>query len=369
LKNLLFIFFLLSLRFYGQTCTAAFSYAAQAERLIFNNNSTVTNAHYYWNFGDGTSSNYKDPIHEFSDNGKYLVTLYVNDTITNCSDYFEAWIIAVKTNSDLCSPFLNDSVYLQNGNTYVKFLDSAINCINYGVDYKVGWYSGSGKTRLLTKYPANYILSAYYSQSGVFKRATYKTCLNNYYRSKNYQDCSANFEFAVVSENQTGQRIKFTAMNKNAKTYRWAILGFGSPIWVNTDTTSMYYPDNINSTVQNIAWTIFLATEGYSGCKDSVLQSFVIQKRAMTYVNLKEEEHLSHISVWPNPTSDKIYIDMEAGISFNQMSIVNTIGQVVFEKSNLEPKMELNLSYLAKGLYFLQLRGRDRQKTLKIVME
>ncbi|MBK8875708.1 MAG: PKD domain-containing protein [Bacteroidetes bacterium] len=49
---------------YGQ-CTANYSYIANGETLSFTNLSSFSNAHFYWNFGDGSGSNDHSPIHVF----------------------------------------------------------------------------------------------------------------------------------------------------------------------------------------------------------------------------------------------------------------------------------------------------------------
>jgi PKD repeat protein len=58
-------------------CSCNYSYSGTTDTLSFTNLSTVSNAHYYWNFGDGSGSNDVNPIHVFPDDGKYLVYLIV----------------------------------------------------------------------------------------------------------------------------------------------------------------------------------------------------------------------------------------------------------------------------------------------------
>jgi PKD repeat protein len=64
-------------------CSASYSYSGNSDTLTFTNESTVSNAHFYWNFGDGSGSNEFSPTHIFPDDGKYLVTLYGADTLGN----------------------------------------------------------------------------------------------------------------------------------------------------------------------------------------------------------------------------------------------------------------------------------------------
>jgi PKD repeat protein len=77
-------------------CTPLFSFAAYFNTVTFLNQSSVSHAHYFWNFGDGTGSNIANPIHTFPDDGDYLVTLFAEDTVSNCSSYYEYWVDVTK---------------------------------------------------------------------------------------------------------------------------------------------------------------------------------------------------------------------------------------------------------------------------------
>ena len=57
-------------------CTCNYSYSGSTEVISFTNLSVVSNAHFYWNFGDGSGSNDTHATHTYPDNGDYLVTLY-----------------------------------------------------------------------------------------------------------------------------------------------------------------------------------------------------------------------------------------------------------------------------------------------------
>ena len=355
----------------SQTCTALYSYGANFTNVHFFNQSIASNAHYYWNFGDGTSSNIKNPIHEYAENGIYLATLYVNDSVSNCSNYYDQWLTVTKNSTDPCSPFISDSIYSQNGYYYLKILDFS-NCSGYNVNYDV--FSGSGPqfgTIKLTLYPANYLVSAYYYLNSVLKRSTYKTTSNNYDRSKNYQGCSANFEFSVIEENAFGQRFLLKAMNKNALKYEWLITGFGDPIYRYTDTTSIFYGGNPNVPYLNIANLVALKTIGQSGCMDSLVQPLVVRKQSSTYVGVnKIKNEVLDINVFPNPVKNKLSLLFEPNkLRIDELTITNTLGQIVFTLNEPKSEQEIDVSFLESGLYFVKVQNREAQKTIKILKE
>jgi len=154
--------------------------------------------------------------------------------------------------SDPCSPSITDSVFNNSGVDYLKSIDNSSNCSNYVPAYDAGpasnYYPASNWVYLDTAWGHARFLSRvnYYDTVGglQLERSAFKTILYNYSSSNNYNDCSANFEYTVVEENTNGQRILFSAMNKNASYYEWEIIGFGNPIWSYDDTVSYWYNFN-----------------------------------------------------------------------------------------------------------------------------
>ncbi len=73
-------------------CRAFFSFSTIPSpigyEVFFSNQSSGANTVANWNFGDGTTSNQKNPNHTYLVPGYYLVCLTVEDTIHNCSDTY-----------------------------------------------------------------------------------------------------------------------------------------------------------------------------------------------------------------------------------------------------------------------------------------
>ena len=357
----------------AQTCTALYSYGANFTSVHFFNQSNVANAHYYWNFGDGTGTNLKDPIHEYTENGIYLVTLYVNDTIGNCSGFYEQWLTITKNSTDLCSPSINDSIYNVGGKNYLKIIDNSDNCESYTPSYNVGSASGIAYNILgIGYYNGNFLASAYYFDSmNILKRATLKTSPNNYNRAKNYNPCSANYEMLQVSEDNFGQRVLFRAMNKNALKYEWLITDFGDPIRSNYDTISIYYPDSPNGQFPNLSHVSVLTIKEQNGCRDSLLQQVVIKSKSFTYVGISQiSNETLCVNIYPNPVKNKLNLEFEPSkIRLDKLSITNTLGQIVFSLNEPQAKQEIDLSFLNIGLYFVKVQNREGLKVIKIIKE
>jgi hypothetical protein len=242
LKNLIIILVTGVITANGQ-CTANYSYSASADTLTFTNQSTVSNAHFYWNFGDGSGSNDFSPIHIFPDDGDYLVTLYGVDTVTNCVDVVENWINVIKPDTFTCTIFFTDTIIGSSPQT----TNLSTNCSGYNLDCHVfanaqnicNGFSCAGWSPALFLHGMQ--ATDYDSINGyrIF-HAYYETLPYNYLSSSNYQNCSANFEL-IINYQTNGALVTLTAMNKSGNS-TFTITGFGNPINLPGLTVSYLYP-------------------------------------------------------------------------------------------------------------------------------
>jgi hypothetical protein len=344
---------------FGQTCVVNYTYSGLADSIVFNNTSTVTNAHYYWSFGDGDGSTQANLTHIFPDDGKYLVTLFAHDTISNCSNYLEKWLTINKSDTISCNLFFTDSVYSNSGYLITNLTTSCVpfyniegdagpcsNALNCG--FGGGWESALFSAKI----------KAYTSDSISYKiyKEYFKTVKYNYSSSNNYQNCSANFEVSINYQSN-GALVTFAAMNRNATSYQWEIVGFGNPIYKTTPTMTHLYPYSSAYEKTN-AWLVVLRTNDIpNNCGDTVTQSIVIKNRNYSiYAGIKEESNTSVFSLFPNPVSSSLTIDLENTINTKtEVSIINSLGQSVY-KTTLSNKINtLDISNIDKGIYIVEI--------------
>jgi PKD repeat protein len=368
MRELLFIFLIVvKLGVYSQECKSLFTFKATNEIVAFQNHSSYGD--FYWNFGDGTSSKYKNPKHEFPGNGTYLVTLYVK--INNCSDYYDQWISVTKSTNN-CSPLIIDSIYASQfypNMNEIKLIDNSFNCNGNNQQYFLGTSVGNGNTNVffMPPYPANLVSYVEYSNSNR-QRVGLRTVPYKYTRSKNYTGCSANFEFLVITEDNVSQTIYFKAMNRTAKSYKWYITGFGDPIIKNTDTIYFRFPYDPTYSGYRNTGSIILITEDQNRCKDSLLQTISIQRLSITTEG-SEEINNEDLNLQPNPTIGKFTIESQNGIQLKSLSIINSLGQLVYELNNPEVKQEVDISFLADGIYYLSVQNAVSNKNFKLVKQ
>lgn len=80
------------------------------------------------------------------------------------------------------------------------------------------------------------------------------------------------------------------------------------------------------------------------------------------------ENLVGNITLYPNPASDKLYINNLDNV--NRINIISIIGESVFNANSDKNRMEINLSALEKGIYFISFYEKDGSvKTKKFIKE
>ena len=80
-----------------------------------------------------------------------------------------------------------------------------------------------------------------------------------------------------------------------------------------------------------------------------------------------EEDLVSGISVYPNPSTGILNIDFETNDSFS-VEVTNIIGEIVLVKE-VESNTSIDLSNFDKGTYLVKVSNSNLSKTERIVIE
>jgi len=72
-----------------------------------------------------------------------------------------------------------------------------------------------------------------------------------------------------------------------------------------------------------------------------------------------------NFKVYPNPTSDILNITLESNLVLEQVTIYKNLGQVVKKSS----ENVIDVSHLAKGLYFVEVTTNQGKATKKVVVK
>lgn len=82
--------------------------------------------------------------------------------------------------------------------------------------------------------------------------------------------------------------------------------------------------------------------------------------------NSKDEEQevhnkgqISHFSIYPNPTSQKLFVETDKSLTDLSVNIYNTAGTKVLSKDKIASAFTIDLTGLLDGIYMIQLYDRQ----------
>ena len=84
-------------------------------------------------------------------------------------------------------------------------------------------------------------------------------------------------------------------------------------------------------------------------------------------VGMEEDNVISGLSIYPNPSNGIVNIDLDENGEFT-VEITDIVGKVV-SKNNINSNTTLNLNRLDKGVYFVTVSNDQTMKTTKVIIE
>lgn len=97
----------------------------------------------------------------------------------------------------------------------------------------------------------------------------------------------------------------------------------------------------------------------------TVLYDFYDIASIASAIQESNTEFLSNFSVYPNPATSIIQVELPEGSMGNTLQIFSLVGKRVYSQTIVSDKFTLKVSELSKGVYFLQINGAVK----KIVIE
>lgn len=149
----------------------------------------------------------------------------------------------------------------------------------------------------------------------------------------------------------------------------------GSLLWTapngatyTTDTVSFTSIVDGDTAVEGV-WTV-TATFDNECSNSSETVDFTVVIDPSLSVN---ENEFDNLSVYPNPTSGKLFIGSSNNLDNAKVSIFDiagrTLSNTVEAKHNSSNELSLNMAQLASGVYFVTIEDNDHKSTKKIIKE
>ncbi|NOG56327.1 MAG: PKD domain-containing protein [Bacteroidetes bacterium] len=325
---------------------------------------------YSWDFGDGSPvSTQATPTHLYNSPGAYGVTFSVVDTNgVTCMAYDTVYV-------NYCNAYFIASTPSATG--AVSFTNYSANP-SYGVSY--WWNYGDGSNLDYRKngshtYTAsgtyNVTLNSYDSLNSCFSTYTDSIIVNI---NTQPQGCSASYYVALDSSASFKVILYNTSSNASSHTYFW---DFGDGT-TGSGRIPQHQYQNFGSYVVCLTITdnqlqctsTFCDTVGMDSLGRLKSQGFGLEVRIPTTVGVEENVTLETLSIYPNPATNQISIDLRNSSERVEIQIVDISGKEVVSKhrTNSGSVETIDISKLNSGFYFMILNDGNKRRVEKIVV-
>lgn len=128
--------------------------------------------------------------------------------------------------------------------------------------------------------------------------------------------------------------------------------------WLGTSSTQ-----NITATVGTLSGNVSVAASNVCGVSAYKSKAVTVNNCA---VGINEIEN-GVLSIYPNPASTSLNISVDNKLLNNSINVIDVLGNVVYTNSIMSNIETINISNLAKGMYFVKIEGVDN--TIKFIKE
>ena len=174
--------------------------------------------------------------------------------------------------------------------------------------------------------------------------------------------------------------ISIVVIDTNTTVIPVPTLAFTSDTLFCVDTglySYQWYLDSVEISGDTLSYIIPVLTGNYS-VKITLLNTCYSSQLSAPYFFLNTGVALTNsidkISVIPNPFNDKVRIQFQNKLmSSYEINLLDVLGKqlVTFSSENMQSNVErdLDFSFVSPGIYFLQIKSGNAQKTIKLVKE
>jgi len=138
--------------------------------------------------------------------------------------------------------------------------------------------------------------------------------------------------------------------------------GTGSFQWYLNGEPIATATQNSYTITQNGNYTVMITDA--NGCTAS--------SSALSVINAAINDYQSYgnILIYPNPSSGKYYFkDINNSSLHNEIEVRNSLGQIVFAKTDFTMNDAIDISNQAQGIYFLQIKDGSKVKSFKVLKQ
>ena len=369
--------------------------------IQFTDLSENTPTSWLWTFGDGGTSNLQNPLHSYTSNGTYNVTLTAynsfGDSSITKSNYITINLPTAPTvTSDSTNYGGSITLYASGSDTLDWYnVPTGGTIVNTGNSYTIPTLLANE-----TFYVENDIITPYVSAAGMIDSTTNGS---NYSGSRRHglvfnADVPLTIDTVTVYESTAGSRTIFlanssgadmdsviittvtgkqkVALNFNVPAGTGYTLGAAGVNYFWRETSGASYPYTVPHAI-SITGTNFSSAGGYYYFYDWIIgynntcTSVRVPVTATVILGLNEISE-GNFNIFPNPNNGSFDIKLnDMNIQNATLSITNMLGQILIEKniSNTNIPIHIDAENLLQGMYYIKIRSAKGTSVQKFVKE
>lgn len=381
-------------------CVASFIYTVNGSMVTFNNTSTpgFNTTSYFWTFGDSTTSTDKNPTHTFANPGTYQVCLTMISGSSNCTNSVCHTIVIGQNSSLHC---ISGKIFKGTPNTvahparvvliYHDDVQGTLTAVQYAVTGQNGGYEfcnvPNGKylvKAFLTPNDPQYgsYMPTYYGNSLFWNYATSVMVTQNVQQIDIWLIAGANnggpgFVGGYVSQGANKQQSPGDALQD----VQVMLLDmFDNPVqYIFTDEAGRWIFDNVAYGTYQVYAEVpgketipYIVTIGEQQPSVDNILLLVESEQVISSISELHDILNSGLSIFPNPTSDRIYIEtnlqQQAAINISLTDITGKV--IVHEIANISAgnaKHGINITNEKSGMYILKVEHNGFSKIFKLM--
>lgn len=300
-----------------------------------------------WSMGDGNivytdEDNYSSiMLYTYDSIGSFIVKLFIPSTAGCNADTAEIEIVVSGSKADF-------AIISACENEIINFINLSSNDPD-----NFAWNFGDGSISDQLEPKHKYITSGFYD---VILTVNKDGCVNSINKKIFAADSSA--AVADYGYDITGATVNFFDSSDNTDSWLW---DFGDG-----NTSSEKNPSHTYT--QNGSYIVILTAS--NACGFSNQKQYTIDIVTAEVFNFGRK--IDELAIYPNPVKNNLVIDLlSEEVKVKNVYILDLLGKKIMQlnTSEKETKMNIDLSVLGKGIYFLLLETRDEKLYYKIVKQ
>lgn len=337
-----------------------FGYSKKGLQVSFTNSSGGSNLKYYWNFGDGQTSNARTPVHTYSSTGTYNVKLRVWDSTNfGCRDSNNAMVDV------MCG--VGAGAWYRDSIKQTWFINYSVNANKYLWNLGDGTYS--------TLHSPTHVYSGPARNIGVYLivwDTNYVNCRDSLYFTIWYSGCSSYYTIEPDTSNQFSALVVNRSRAGSGATFKW-YFGDGDSSTARTPshTYSGTGPFQLCLVVNDSGCSsMFCDTLGFDSSGNILaMRPFSIRVVEPGKYNTTaiDEAQLPQSRIYPNPTQGIVKIESAGLIS--QVRVSDVQGRMIHMTDVSAAQYTMDMRDWSPGIYIITIiyngNQHERVKLIK----